>query len=276
MNVLTIDLEEWFHINNSTWKPIEEWPLLESRVVQNTNLILELLRKNKIKATFFVLGWIAEYYPELIKSITEDGHDIGYHSYYHRIPKLQSKSEFENDLTNGLKLLESMVGKKIEYYRAPNFSLKNKWMLDCLSANGIKVSSSIKNPMKHKGINLPLKPFILKRANHILIEMPLNTLYLIYLKFAYSGSGYFRILPKWMLYQLFKEEKYYMFYFHPNDFDTKLPWTKELGYSRNFMNSIGTGTTLTKLDGLTKKLKFINISEAIELLEIEKLQIVDY
>lgn len=276
MNIFTIDLEDWFHINDSTWVPVEQWPLLENRVIKNTDIILSFLKKHKIKASFFVLGWIAEQYPDLIKQIVKNGHDIGYHSYYHRIPKFQSKNDFETDLVKGIELLEKITKKEIEYYRAPNFSLKNKWMLDCLVAHGIKVSSSIKNPMRHNKKDLPSEPFILTRGGKSIIELPLITKNLLFVKFAYSGSGYFRILPYYLIKQLFKNVSYSMLYFHPNDFDTNVPQPKELGFLRNTLNMIGTNSTLSKLEKLSNNYSFISISQAINLMDYENLPEVNY
>ena len=264
MYILTFDIEEWFHINNSDWIEVEKWPDLENRVTVNTNIILSFLKKHNIKASFFVLGWVAEYYPELIKQIADDGHDIGYHSYYHRLPRNQSKEEFEKDLIKGITLLESITGEKIKYYRAPNFSLKNKWMLDCLIANGISVSSSIKNPLKHKGNNLPNKPFMFTRDKRSLLEFPLVTKDIIISKFAYSGSGYFRLLPLGVIKKMLSNRQYQMLYFHPNDFDHKVPTPKKLGFVRNTLNTIGTTTTLLKLEQLTNHFSFISISQAME------------
>lgn len=276
MNILTFDIEEWFHINDSTWMPVEKWPDLESRVVENTTRILSFLKKHEIKATFFVLGWIAEYYPELIKQISEEGHDIGYHSYYHRIPKYQNQKEFESDLIKGLGVIERITTKKVAYYRAPNFSLQNKWTLDCLAEHGIRVSSSIKNPIKHNNVDLPNEPFVFQRGKHQIIELPLNTKYLVFSKFAYSGSGYFRLLPYTVLKRLFKNKDYLLTYFHPNDFDQHIPKPKVLGRVRNTLNTIGTGTTLKKLELLTQHCSFVSISQALGTLNPDALPVIEY
>lgn len=256
--------------------PVEKWASLENRVIANTNIILSFLSKHNIKATFFVLGWIAEQYPDLIKQIASAGHDIGYHSYFHRIPKYQSKEDFETDLTTGIELLEKITNKKIEYYRAPNFSLKNKWMLDCLVNNGIKVSSSIKNPMQNNGKSLPNEPFILTRNGNSIIELPLNTTNLIFVKYAYSGSGYFRLLPYPIIKKIYQNKPYLMMYFHPNDFDNNIPTPSVLGIKRNTLNTIGTTTTLPKLEKLTKHHMFISISQALQQIKKEDLERIEY
>jgi len=276
VKILTIDLEEWFHINDSTWMPVAKWPYLEQMVIANTNTILSFLKRHNIKASFFVLGWIAEQYPELIRQIAGDGHDIGYHSYYHRIPKFQSQKEFEKDLTKGIKILERISTREIKYYRAPNFSLENKWMLDSLADHGIQVSSSIKNPISHNKKDLPFMPFEFRRGSHRIIELPLNTKNLIFIKLVFSGSGYFRILPYQLLKQLFNREAYLMLYFHPNDFDTNLPTPPELGVVRNTLNTICTSTTLSKLELLANHFSFISISQALNTIIPGSLPVIYY
>ena len=256
--------------------PVDKWFTLEKRIESSTSIILSFLKKYNIKATFFVLGWIAEQYPELIRRVAKDGHDIGYHSYYHRLPKNQTKEEFENDLVSGLNLLEQLTNKKITYYRAPNFSLKNKWMLDCLSDNGIKLSSSIRNPIHHKGVKLPNAPFIFTKNNRELIELPLLTKNLLITKFPYSGSGYFRLLPFNIIKKLLANKQYQMLYFHPRDFDNNVPMPKEFGFIRNMLNTIGTSSVLPKLEKLTEHIKFISISKALEELKAEELERVEY
>jgi len=276
LKILTFDLEEWFHINNSDWIEVEQWPDLKKRIKDNTNIILSFLRRHHLKASFFVLGWVAEYYPELVKIIADEGHDVGYHSYYHRIPKYQSQKEFEKDLVKGIELLKSITGKEVKYYRAPNFSLKNKWMLDCLIDHGIEVSSSIKNPIKHKGISLPDEPFVFSKGSKQIIELPLETKHFNRLKIVFSGGGYFRILPISVLNKLFAKSEYLMLYFHPNDFDVDHPTRKELGFIRNKLNTIGTKTTLSKLEVLSDQYSFISIGQLLNQMDKNKLPVVSY
>jgi peptidoglycan-N-acetylglucosamine deacetylase len=276
MYILTFDIEDWFHINDSTWYPETKWLDLEKRVVPNTKIILAFLKQHQIKATFFVLGWIAEHYPDLVKKIAADGYDIGYHSYSHRIPRFQSKAEFELDLLKGISLLEELTNKKVEYYRAPNFSLQNKWQIDCLIANGITLSSSIKYPLYHKGKKLPAGPFIFSRGSKSIIEMPLLSKNFLLFRFAYSGSGYFRLLPSALIKQLFKNKDYVMMYFHPRDFDFSQPTHPVLGLMRNWMNTINTTTALAKLEMIAATHNIVSIGDAMKSLCINNLETIDF
>jgi len=149
-------------------------------------------------------------------------------------------------------------------------------MLDCLIDYGIEVSSSIKNPIKHNGVSLPDEPFIFSKGSRQIIELPLLTKHFNRLKLIYSGGGYFRVLPLSVLHKWFSNRKYLMLYFHPNDFDINHPTRKELGFVRNYLNTIGTKTTLHKLEKLTKEFSFISISQQLSQLDKNKLPVVNY
>ena len=179
-------------------------------------------------------------------------------------------------MLSGLEKIESIIGDKVSFYRAPNFSLKNKWMLDCLIDHGIEVSSSIKNPMIHDKKSLPNQPFILQRDNRKIIEFPLNTMNMVFVKYAYSGSGYFRITLYPIVKRLFNLKTYNMVYFHPNDFDNYIPTPLVLGFKRNFLNTIGTKNARNKFEKLLTDFNFQSISKAINNFKTDDLDIVKY
>ncbi len=260
LRLLSFDIEEWFLARDVLKIPVEKWPTLPVRVIENTKIILQLLNKHQQKAVFYVLGWIAEQYPDLIKLIVKEGHTIGYHSYYHQRPEEQDKSVFEEDLVKGLSLLEKISGLKITHYRAPLFSLnKNSlWIVPILLKHGIKVSSSTKSGVGLKSSKVPYQPFCFETEGHKLIELPLSRVRLFGQDFVYSGSGYLRILPKAIVQYLFKSRNYTLAYFHPRDFDVNVPKAKELGRARNFLNSLGNNTTYHKLDILLKRFEFLS------------------
>ena len=127
MKILTFDIEEWFHIldNYSTKKELQ-WIKYEERIYRNMDKIFGLLHDNKLKATFFVVGWIAEKYPSIIKKIDNLGHEIGSHTHYHQLMYNQSKAQIEKDLKKSISTLENITGKKVKYFRAPGFSTKKR------------------------------------------------------------------------------------------------------------------------------------------------------
>ena len=145
MNILTFDIEDWFHIlDNPETKGVSEWSKFESRIHQNMEIIFNILRTNNQKATFFCVGWIAEKYPEIIRTIVDSGFEIGSHTHYHQLVYEQSPKEFEIDLIKSIDTLESVSGQKIKYFRAPGFSITNEtpWAIETLRKHGIEIGFS--------------------------------------------------------------------------------------------------------------------------------------
>jgi len=145
-NILTIDVEDWFHICGvEKLIPEASWPELESRVTTNTKKILTVLQQGGVKATFFVLGFVAERYPDLIKEISRAGHEIATHGYAHRRVYEMSPSSFRHDLKNAVNTLSGITGYPIKGYRAPEWSIRNDslWALDILQQEGFEYDSSM-------------------------------------------------------------------------------------------------------------------------------------
>ncbi|MBW6499389.1 MAG: polysaccharide deacetylase family protein [Bacteroidales bacterium] len=276
LNLLSIDIEEWYLSYDSSQITPAKWPLLESRVEQSTRIFLSLLKKHRQKASFFVLGWVAEHHPGLIREIAEAGHEIGYHSNKHELPANQGPEAFEADLLYGLNLLESITGKRPVQYRAPMFSLchKSAWAIPLLMKHGIEISSSYKAYQHIIGHNIPNTPFWFEHHGKRLLELPLNRLNLPLLNWVYTGSGYFRLLPKSIIRQLFRSSKYNMAYFHPRDFDTQVPSTPLLPAYRNKMNRIGNSTTAGKLEMLLNDMKFHSLGDGAALLNGDQLKVI--
>lgn len=264
MNILTLDIEDWFHIKDTEWVSLSKWLTLESKVVSNTELILSLLNKHQVKATFFIMGWVAEIYPNLVKEIALAGHEIGYHSYYHMSPVKQSPEEFESDIENGLSLIQNITNKKVTVYRAPNLSLSHdsSWIIPILIKNGITVSSSTKAYRTFDGQTIPNNPFLWQTDAGILPEFPLNRQSILGYPLTYTGSGYFRLFPFWFTNMLYQKHSYNNGYFHPNDIDPHVPTPKELGLVRNWLNTVGSSKALDKLDKLLSQNQFFTVSQA--------------
>ena len=252
------------------------WPELESRVGQNTRFILKLLANHNQKATFFILGWIAERHPELIKEISQAGHEIGYHSYHHAMPVNQGVEAFEVDLVKGLSLLTKITGKPVKLYRAPMFSLciDSVWTIPILLKHGITISSSYKSHHPFNDLRIPSTPFYFEHKGSKLMELPLNRMKVPFFNLVYTGSGYFRMLPLWLIKRLFDRNAYNMTYFHPRDFDEHVPFTNLLPVYRNWMNRFGNKSTSVKLEALLSSRTFLTIGEAAIQIEDEDLKIV--
>src|SRR4030095_16456170 len=143
---LTFDVEEYFHAEAfaRVLRP-EEWPTLESRVTRSTERLLDILDRERVRATFFVLGWVAERHPALVREIASLGHEIACHGYGHRMIQHLSRPEFERDVTRAKRALEDAVGRPVLGYRAPTFSIMRAtlWSLDVLVEAGFRYDSSI-------------------------------------------------------------------------------------------------------------------------------------
>lgn len=276
MNILTFDLEDWFHILdfNETAKP-EQWLNFGSRLEVNTDRILNLLEKKNLRATFFCLGWVAQKFPALIKKISLK-HEIACHSMNHQLLQFQSRTEFVNDLKEATHLLEDITGNKIISYRAPGFSLDKKhyFVFEELQKLNYKIDCSI-FPAKrnHGGIsNFEYqKPCRIVGDNFDLLELPLNTTKIFFRKIVFSGGGYFRLLPYSFIKSQMKKTNYVMTYFHPRDFDPTQPMLKGLPFKRKLMSYSGLNSSYAKFERLLNDFDFISVDQAEKLIAQTKL-----
>lgn len=270
MNILTFDLEEWFHLlDHPTTKSPKNWSKFESRIDINVERILDILEMTNTKATFFCLGWLAEKYPYLIKNISKKGFHIACHSHTHQLAYHQTRQEFTEDLLIAKATIENIIGKKVDTYRIPGFSLTedNLWALDIIAENGFNIDCSIFPASRSHG-GLPNfkedgPSVITLRNGNTIKELPLNTKNILGKKMVFSGGGYFRLIPYVMLKYLFKRSNYVMTYFHPRDFDVEQPIIKDLGLIRKFKSYYGLGSAQDKLEKLLKDFEFIDVRTAV-------------
>jgi polysaccharide deacetylase family protein (PEP-CTERM system associated) len=266
LNLLTFDIEEWFLTEDSLQFAPEEWTAFAPRLEDNTRRVLGLLEKHRQPAVFFLLGWVAEKYPQLVRDIVAAGHEIGYHSYHHHHNDVLTPQAFEEDLLRGLHLLEELTGSRPVYYRSPYFSMHagNLWTIPILIRHGIKLSSSIRNLRGPAGQPLPDVPFQWEHEGNTLWEFPLASARLAGLRIPFAGSGYFRMLPGAMVQHFTQKRNYNMFYFHPRDFDPDPPRSPRLSTLRNIKNTFGTTRAMAKLEKLLLRNEFMTLGEAIE------------
>jgi polysaccharide deacetylase family protein (PEP-CTERM system associated) len=264
MKILTFDIEEWFLSTSNKRNPPSTWSGFENRVEKNTNAILEMLETKNVHATFFILGWIAEKYPELVQRIAAAGHEIGYHTYYHQRLSEFTLNDFKADLIRGIGLLEQLTGKKVTAFRAPFFALDHNsiWIYEVLAEQGILVSSSVKAGVDAGNIQFRNKPEMLRKYGDGIVEFPLNRAKFLGLPYQFTGGGYFRVLPYHLLRRLIKSRGYIMTYFHPRDFDADLRYSKNLSLMRNFRNIAGAKSGLRKFEWLLDTFDFMTIGEA--------------
>ena len=229
-NALTIDVEDYFQV--SAFAPYiarSEWEQRECRVVRNVSRILDLLAARGTHATFFTLGWIAERYPDLIRRIVREGHELASHGYGHERASDLDEAAFSQDIRRAKALLEDLSGTAVTGYRAPSFSIGtgNLWAFDCLARAGYLYSSSI-YPIRHDHYGMPDSPRFAYRVDAGLLEVPITTLRVFNRNLPSSGGGYFRLLPyalsRWMLRRVNAADgQAAIFYFHPWEIDVGQP-----------------------------------------------------
>ncbi|KAA3657857.1 MAG: DUF3473 domain-containing protein, partial [Calditrichaeota bacterium] len=232
-NAITVDVEDWFqvslfrhHINNSSWDK------MESTVTDNTVRILNLFSRYNVKATFFVLGWVAERYPELVVAMQENGHEVASHGYGHQMVFDQTPDQFQEDVGRSLEILQAITGEKVRGYRAPSYSITRDtlWALEKLVDLGIEYDSSI-FPIRHDvyGVeDAPRFPFKISIENkQQIIEFPISTTKIIGKNVPIAGGGYLRLWPYWFfksgIKRVNKGGEPTIIYFHPWEIDPHLP-----------------------------------------------------
>lgn len=230
INALTIDVEDYFQV--SAFAPHiarSEWSHRECRIENNINRILDMLEQHDTKATFFTLGWVAERYPILVRSIVRMGHEIASHGYNHERASEQTEENFFSDIQLSKYVLEDISGCKVNGYRAPSFSIgeANIWAFDCLVRAGYRYSSSI-YPISHDHYGMPKSPRFSYVVRPDLIEIPITTCRIFNRNLPSSGGGYFRLLPyaisRWMLNRVNTvDQESGVFYFHPWEIDSGQP-----------------------------------------------------
>jgi polysaccharide deacetylase family protein (PEP-CTERM system associated) len=281
MNILTFDLEDWFHVLDfEDTKDPAGWPRFESRFRSNADRILSLLDEKKLSATFFCLGWIAERHPDIIRRIVDQGHEIASHSYSHQLIYKQSPQHFEDDLLRSINLLQDISGCKIRAYRAPGFSmtLDTLWAYPILAKHGIEIDCSMFPASRgHGGIDVSglNQPAIMHGEFGSMKFFPMTVRNLPGASgIAYAGGGYFRLLPWIVIRKLMRRSAYNMTYFHPRDFDPDQPRLKGLGMVRHFKSYVGLAGAYRKLLMLLADFEFVNLQTAAGLVDWGKTPVI--
>lgn len=241
-NALTVDVEDYFHVSAFA-KNIsrKDWDKHPFRVEKNTHLLLDLFDEAEVRATFFVLGWVADRNKGLIKEIAERGHEIASHGYSHQLIYNQTKNVFREETIRSKSLLEDLVQVPVRGYRAASYSITRDslWALDVLAEAGFDYDSSI-FPIRHDRYGIPDAkeiPHILKTPQgHSLIEFPLSTAKIFNYKLPVAGGGYFRLYPYLLtragLRQVNSRQQPFIFYLHPWEIDPDQPKVETSWFSR--------------------------------------------
>jgi polysaccharide deacetylase family protein (PEP-CTERM system associated) len=273
INALTFDVEEYFHaeVFAGVVRP-EEWAGLESRVVGATERILELLAETGTAATFFVLGWVGERHPKLVRAIQGQGHEVACHGYGHQMITRLDRGEFAADVRRAKATLEDTTGQEVIGYRAPTFSVVREtlWSLDVLAELGFQYDSSI-FPIVHDRYGIADAPRFPHRRptgqGSVIAEFPLSTLVAGKWRLPVAGGGYFRLLPyaltAWALRRLNRQEgQPAIVYLHPWEVDSGQP-RLPVGRVAQFRHSVSTRSTLAKLSRLLRDFRFAPAREVL-------------
>lgn len=233
LNAMTVDVEDYFHVSAFDGVvPRSSWAGLECRVERNTDRLMAIFDESGIKATFFVLGWVAERYPLLVQRIAAAGHEIASHGYAHRLVYDLTPAAFRDDVRRSKAVLEQATGAAVQGYRAPSYSItpRSLWALDILIEEGFGYDASI-FPIHHDRYGIPVSarhPYRLEREAGELIEVPGSTVHWGPLNLPIAGGGYFRIFPygltSWGIRRVNRlEGRPAIFYLHPWEIDPGQP-----------------------------------------------------
>jgi polysaccharide deacetylase family protein (PEP-CTERM system associated) len=248
VNAMTVDVEDYFHVSVFDGiVPRSQWASMPSRVCANTERLLDIFDAHEVVATWFVLGWVAERRPELVRQIADRGHELASHGYAHRLIYDQTREAFRDDVRRAKALLEDAAGVEVLGYRAPSYSVtpRSLWALDVLIEEGYAYDASI-FPIRHDRYGIPIsprRPYVLERPGGALMEIPGSTVRLGPINLPVAGGGYFRIFPyawtRWGIAELNRtEQQPAVFYLHPWEIDPDQPrlpagW---LGRFRHYRN----------------------------------------
>ena len=263
INALSFDIEDWFHILQiPEFSNTGNWADLPQIVESYTYGILETLNQFKVKATFFIVGWIADRYPHLVREIADLGHEIGSHSYWHKTVYHLSREEFVEDVHASVQTLQSISGRKVLGFRAPGFTLTEAcpWAFDVLLDEGLSYDASLV-PYRPQSFNVTAKPHRFKGtlSGREIMELPVSALPLGKLSIPYCGGGYLRFMPSFLLYWLMKLQNQRglpnVVYLHPRDFAVDCPRTK-LPPLRQFRTYHGIASTQAKFEFILRNFEW--------------------
>lgn len=265
LHLLSFDLEEWFYLHSaeSGFDASWHWDTELWRAESILFDVLKLLEQYKATATFFCMGEFARKYPDLIKRIAAAGHEIGAHSDQHQYACYQNLQFFEADLIQNIKTLKSITCKAVLSYRTPAYSvdtLQTKYQT-ILAQQGIMFDSSMKSGFFSVTGKLPNRPFRIGQESERYF-FPVST-FKYFSKWPYGGSGFFRVLPQWLVNQQLNHPGYHMLYFHPRDFDPAMYRLPKQFWLR-WKYGIGTKAMFARLEAILQRYPIYSIEKAMQ------------
>jgi polysaccharide deacetylase family protein (PEP-CTERM system associated) len=272
-NVFSVDVEDYFQVEAFS-RVIDRatWENYAPRVEANTRKILELLAQREVRGTFFVLGWVAQRFPALVREISALGHEVASHGMSHQLIYRQTPEVFRRETHDSKRLLEDIVQQPVVGYRAATYSItaKSLWALDVLAEEGFRYDSSI-FPMRHDRYGIPdANPIPHRMATPgglSLVEFPISVLRYGSVKIPVAGGGYFRLFPYWFthwaLSRINSEKRDFVFYIHPWEVDKLQPRVAAASRLSKFRHYINLDQCAARLDRLVKDFSFTTMHESL-------------
>lgn len=280
-HAMTVDVEDYYHVAAfaGVIRP-DQWDQWPTRVEANTDRLLQLFDDAGIHITFFILGWVAERYPELVKRIHQQGHEIASHGFSHQLVYRQTPAVFREETARSKVLLEDLSGQEVSGYRAASYSVTRKslWALEILAELGFRWDSSI-FPTRHDNYGIPGSPEepyrLLTENGAVLTEFPLTTARVLGQAVPAAGGGYFRQYPYALSRWLFERASLNqtmprIFYLHPWEIDPEQPRVPNASWFSNFRHYTNLERCLPRLERMLKDFKFGTISQSLGSINIEK------
>jgi len=268
VNAMTIDVEDYFQVSAlAPYIARSEWDKTDCRIERNVERVLSMLDESGARATFFALGWIATRYPQCIRRIVENGHELASHGSDHHRATDQCENAFLADVRAAKHILEEIASVEVKGYRAPSFSIghENPWAFDCLERAGYRYSSSV-YPIRHDHYGMPDAPRFSHRVRCGLLEVPVTTMRLFDRNWPAGGGGYFRLMPysmsRWLLKRVNEcDGQPAIFYFHPWEIDADQPRVPGLDVKTRFRHYLNLHRTEQRLRRLLADFKWGRVDE---------------
>lgn len=269
INAMSVDVEDYFQV--SAFESVidrADWDRLECRVESNTRNAMALFAEADVKATFFVLGWVADRYPGLVREIVDNGHELASHGYSHRRITMLDRERFRDEIKTSKKILEDIGSVEVKGYRAPSYSIVEStlWAHEILLEEGYLYSSSV-YPIKHDLYGIPDAPRFRYEVPELgLTEIPVSTTTIYGQNVPCGGGGYFRLFPypvsRWAIERVNRIERQPCnFYFHPWELDPEQPRQKQVSIKTNFRHYLNLKRMKPRLQSLLKDFEWGTMAE---------------
>ena len=273
INAMTVDVEDYFHVAAlASAISRDDWGSMESRVDANTHRLMDLFAERGIKATFFILGWVAQHSPKLVREIHAAGHEVACHGMSHQLIYEQTPSVFERETRDSKALLEDLTGAPVAGYRAASWSVTRQslWALDIIHGAGFEYDSSV-FPIRHDIYGIPDAPkypgTMRTPAGKELVEFPPSTASFAGVTVPVAGGGYFRLLPYWLTRMGLRQinearQRSFVFYLHPWEVDPQQPRVR-VGLRSRFRHYTNLGKTQERLRRLISEFRFTTVRNVL-------------